>query len=181
MRVSRDSSGPQLNPGDAVSHIIAELEKTRRKRGESKADVARGAGKGEPAVRRLLSGRHANPTVKTLEAVAEHLGLRLVLEPQGPLRIAPTLEELRSKADAIEEIVISHGGRDVRIFGSVARGEARPDSDVDLLIEVSPSTGIFEIGAMEDELSRLLKHSVDVITSVHGRMQHIQDEAVPLR
>jgi len=165
----------------ATSRLIQELDRARRTRGESKADVARGAGLGEPAVRRLLSGRHANPTVKTLEVVAEHLGLRLALERQPEAAAAPTLAEVQAKADLIERVVEAHGGRNVRIFGSVARGDARPGSDVDLLVDVKPGTGLLELGAMEDELQQALGRRVDVVTSGHGRMNHIHDDAVPLR
>jgi uncharacterized protein len=165
----------------STARLIRELDRARRERGESKADVARGTGLGEPAVRRLLSGRHANPTIKTLEAVAEHLGLRLALERQPPVITPPTLAEVRAKADDIERIVAAHGGCNVRVFGSVARGDARPGSDVDLLVELEPGTGLLELGAMEDELSLALDRPVDVVTSAHGRMQHIYDEAVPLR
>lgn len=165
----------------ATARLIEELDRVRRSRGESKADVARGAGLGEPAVRRLLSGGHANPTVKTVEAVAEHLGLRLALERRQSAPTPPTLAALRAKADAIERIVRAHGGCNVRVFGSVARGEAGPGSDVDLLIDVEPGTGLIELGAMEDELEQALGRQVDVVTSGHGRMRHIHDEAVPLR
>ena len=104
-------SGSTPDPsGTVTSRLVEELEAARRERGESKADVARGAGLGEPAVRRLLSGRHANPTVKTLEAVAEHLGLRLAVQRQLPARNAPTMVELRAKAEEIGRIVEAHGG-----------------------------------------------------------------------
>lgn len=171
----------ERSPSSATDRLIEELDQARRARGESKAEVARGAGLGEPAVRRLFSDRHANPTVKTLEAVAEHLGLRLGLERRPGAPTTPTLAELQAKQDAIERIVKAHGGRNVRVFGSVARGDARPGSDVDLLVEVGPGTGLLELGAMEDELEEALGRRVDVVTSGHGRMQHIHDEAVPLR
>ncbi len=179
MPVKTDSKPVPSNA--ATARLIEELDHTRRERGESKAEVARGAGLGEPAVRRLLSGRHANPTVKTLEAIAEHLGLRLSLERQPRALTAPTLAELRASAGEIRRIVEAHGGRNVRVFGSVARGEARPGSDVDLLVDVEPGTGLVELGAMEDELAQALERQVDVVTSAHGRMRHILDEAVPLR
>ncbi|MGQ0431663.1 MAG: nucleotidyltransferase domain-containing protein [Microthrixaceae bacterium] len=177
-----EKTGLRPDPSNAATaRLIEELDRARRDRGESKAEVARGAGLGEPAVRRLLSGRRANPTVRTLEAVAEHLGLRLALEREPRALTVPKLAELRAKVDVIERIVEAHGGRHVRVFGSVARGDARPGSDVDLLVDVEPGTGLLELGAMEDELSEVLGLRVDVVTSGHGRMRHIHDDAVPLR
>lgn len=169
------------SPGSVAARLVRELDRVRMSRGESKADVARATGLGEPAVRRLFSGRHPNPTVRTLETVAAHLGLRLSLEEPPDDQSTPTLAELRSQADVIEGIVTQHGGSNVRVFGSVARDEARPGSDIDLLIDVKPGTGLLELGAIEDELATVLGRRVDVITSGHGRMRHIHDEALPLR
>jgi len=179
MPVKADATPVPAN--SATARLIDELDRARRARGESKADVARGAGLGEPAVRRLFSSRGANPTIRTLEAVAAHLGLQLALASRRGVPTAPTFAELQAKADVIEGIVEAHGGHNVRVFGSVARGDARPDSDVDLLVNVEPGTGLLELGAMEDELAQALDRPVDVVTSAHGRMRHIHDEAVPLR
>ncbi len=168
------------SPG--LARLIEQLDRARRRRGESKADVARGAGMGQPALRRLLSGRHANPTLRTVEAVAEHLGLRLTLEANATSPSdAPSLAEVQSRAAEIERIVEAHGGSNVRVFGSVARGGAHPGSDIDLLIDVAPGTGLLQLGAMEDELETLLGRRVDVVTSGHGPLRHLAAEAVPLR
>jgi predicted nucleotidyltransferase len=50
------------------------------------------------------------------------------------------LELLQQKRDDIRRIATKHGAYNLRVFGSVARGEARPDSDIDLLIEKGPTT-----------------------------------------
>ena len=50
---------------------------------------------------------------------------------------APTLAELRRHRDAIERIAAGHGAANVRVCGSVARGDARPDSDVDLVVDMA--------------------------------------------
>lgn len=165
---------------EVLARLLRQLDEARRARGESKAEVARGAGLSEPAVRRLFSGANPNPTVKTLDAIAEHLGLALSFEPSERAREAPTLEALRAMADDIAKIVGAHGGRNVRVFGSVARGEARPGSDVDLLVEVERGTSLFELSAMETELEALVGCSVDVVTAGHDRMAHIHDDAVAL-
>ena len=172
---------PTATPNDSIGRLVRALDGVRRDRGQSKADVARGAKLGQPAVRRLLAGRHQNPTLKTLEAVAAHLGLRISLEPQPTAPIPPTLAELRRHSDAIERIVTGHHGCNVRVFGSVARGDAHVNSDIDLLVDVEPGTGLLMLGAMEDALALLLERKVDVVTTGHGRMQHIHDDAIPLR
>jgi predicted nucleotidyltransferase len=70
----------------------------------------------------------------------------------------------------------------VRVFGSVARGEATEHSDVDLLIDVAPGTGLFAVEQLTDELADLLPWKVDVVTSgaARDRMAHVLAEAVPL-
>lgn len=175
-------SRPTSASHDVLIRLLSQLDDARRARGESKAEVARGAGLSEPAVRRLFSGANPNPTVKTLDAIAEHLGLALTFERSetGEASKAPTLEALRLRADQIAEIVAAHGGRNVRVFGSVARGQARPGSDVDLLVDLDRGTGLFGLSAMEIELAQLLGCPVDVVTSGHDRMAHIHEEAVAL-
>lgn len=178
---SPDKETEVASNGATTLRLIEELDRVRVSRGESKADVARATGLGEPAVRRLFSDRRANPTIRTLDLVATHLGVRITIEQSPVSRPAPTMVELRSMVDIIEGIVTRHGGGNVRVFGSVARGDARPDSDVDLLIDMPPGTGLLALGALEDELSSALGRKVDVVTSGHRGMKHIHDDAVPLR
>lgn len=70
----------------------------------------------------------------------------------------------------------------VRVVGSVGRGDAGPGSDVDLLVDVRPGTGMFQIAEMEQELADALPWSVDVITAgaAQGRMAGVVEEAVVL-
>ncbi|HMT25140.1 MAG TPA: hypothetical protein PKA24_06500 [Microthrixaceae bacterium] len=50
-----------------------------------------------------------------------------------------------------------------------------------MLIDARPGTGLLELGAMEDEVEQALGRPVDVVSSGHGRVQHIHEEAVPLQ
>ncbi len=52
----------------------------------------------------------------------------------------------------------------IRVFGSVARGDAGPDSDVDLLVRTLPGCGLFRIGGFYVGLEDLLRHKVDILT-----------------
>jgi uncharacterized protein len=90
---------------------------------------------------------------------------------------------LKDKREEILRIAAKHGAYHVRVFGSVARGEARADSDVDLLVELSPGRSLLDHAALQIELEELLGRKVDVVTE-QGLKTRVRDrvlrEAVPL-
>jgi predicted nucleotidyltransferase len=92
-------------------------------------------------------------------------------------------ELLKAKRDDILRIAERYGARNVRIFGSVARGEARPDSDVDVLVDLEPGRSLLDLGGLLMDLQDLLGCKVDVVTE-RGLRSRIRDrvlrEAVPL-
>ncbi|MGH8546281.1 MAG: nucleotidyltransferase family protein [Gammaproteobacteria bacterium] len=92
-------------------------------------------------------------------------------------------ELLKERREEILRIAARHGAHNVRIFGSVARGEAGPQSDIDLLVDVGSRTSSwFPTGLIED-LEKLLGRKVDVLTD-GGVSRYLRDqiyrEAVPL-
>ncbi len=74
------------------------------------------------------------------------------------------IETLHAHRRAILELAARHGARNVRVFGSIARGEDRPDSDVDLLVDVEPGRSLLDVIALEQDLEALLGRPVDVQT-----------------
>jgi uncharacterized protein len=70
----------------------------------------------------------------------------------------------RDKRDEILRIAAGHGARDVRVFGSLARGEAGPDSDIDILVRLDPGRSLLDIIAIKQDLEDLLGCDVDVVT-----------------
>ncbi|MBV9401077.1 MAG: nucleotidyltransferase family protein [Bryobacterales bacterium] len=75
----------------------------------------------------------------------------------------PSLDSLCAKRAEICSIAAKHGAGNVRVFGSVARGEARPDSDIDFLIDVvGPTTPWFPGGLLND-LEAFLGQGVDIV------------------
>ncbi len=87
------------------------------------------------------------------------------------------------KREAILRLAAEHGASNVRVFGSVARGEARPDSDVDFIMSFDDHTSIFELVGLWLELKELLEREVDLIAdhpSGGSIMQAARKEAVPL-
>jgi predicted nucleotidyltransferase len=77
--------------------------------------------------------------------------------------------------DEILAIARRNGATSVSVFGSRARGDGRPDSDLDLLIEIAPRTSLFDLGRMYVELNELLDIEVDVVTVGSLRPQ-VRDE-----
>lgn len=71
---------------------------------------------------------------------------------------------LNQYRDRIREIGLRHRVSGVRVFGSVLRGEDTDDSDLDILVEPTADTTLFDIGAIQYELSELLGFRVDVLT-----------------
>jgi uncharacterized protein len=64
----------------------------------------------------------------------------------------------------INRIAAAHGAGNVRVFGSVSRGEAGSDSDLDLLVDMSEGRSLFDLVALSDELEDTLGVDVDVVT-----------------
>ena len=92
-------------------------------------------------------------------------------------------ELLKEKRREILSIAARHGARNVRVFGSVARGEAGPDSDVDLLVEVGADHTAFFPGGLIADLEELLGKKVQVVTQegLHWYIrERVLEEAVPL-
>ena len=94
-----------------------------------------------------------------------------------------TADSLRSRRTEILAVARKRGARNVRVFGSVARGDAGPDSDIDILVEFEPGRSLLDHAGLMLDLSELLGCKVDVVTD-RGLRPRIRDrvllEAVPL-
>jgi predicted nucleotidyltransferase len=94
-----------------------------------------------------------------------------------------TRETLRQKREAILDIARRYGAHDVRLFGSVARGENTEASDVDILVRFERGRSLFDHGGLMADLEDLLGVKVDVISEGGMRERfrsRVLDEAVPL-
>ena len=89
---------------------------------------------------------------------------------------------LEQRRAAVVDMVRAHKGRNVAVFGSVARGEAGPGSDVDLLVEFEPDSSLLDLIDLEEALTDLLGVQVDVISvgALLERDVEIRRDAVPL-
>ena len=95
-----------------------------------------------------------------------------------------TLQDLRTtRRDQILKLAAERGARRVRVFGSVVRGDNRPDSDVDFLVEMEAGRTLFDLSGLVLDLQGLLGAPVDVVTEAGLRSrirERVLAEAVPL-
>jgi predicted nucleotidyltransferase len=75
-----------------------------------------------------------------------------------------SIDTLHAHRQEVLELAARHGARNVRVFGSMARGDDRPDSDVDLLVDIEPGRTLLDLIALEQDLEELLGRSVEVLT-----------------
>ena len=90
---------------------------------------------------------------------------------------------IRLNREDILKIATKHGVRNVRVFGSVARGEAGPESDVDFLVDAGPATSSWFPGGLIVDLEALLGRRVEVVTErgLHPLLREsVLREAVPI-
>lgn len=92
-------------------------------------------------------------------------------------------ELIRQKRQEIIHLAAKHGAHNVRVFGSAARGEAGPSSDIDLLVELESGRSLLDHVALVQDLEDLLCRRVDVVTerSLHWYIRdRVIEEAVRL-
>lgn len=99
------------------------------------------------------------------------------------LRAPITLDDLRARRDEILALAERYGAYNVRVFGSVARGEATADSDVDLLVSYRPGTSLWDAVGLWQDMQELLGCEVSLVGEDHRDTRfyrRIRQDAVPL-
>lgn len=154
----------------------------------SQTEVARRALVAQSVISAYESGRR-EPSVSMLERLVRATGHRLVLDLERSNDYSPGLPDtplgrrLRQRRRSILACAALHGAQNVRVFGSIARGEDRPDSDVDLLVDLDKGTGLFALEALRRELSEILSVPVDIALSDSLRprvREEVEREAIPI-
>ncbi|HEX6012984.1 MAG TPA: nucleotidyltransferase family protein [Geminicoccaceae bacterium] len=93
------------------------------------------------------------------------------------------LQDIRAKRRRLLALAARHGARNLRVFGSVPRGEADEDSDVDFLVDLEPGRSLIDLGALLVDLEAELGRRVDVVTEAGLRpalRERVLKDAVPL-
>lgn len=144
------------------------LGEARSRAGLSQSELARRAGVSQSVISEYEAGGRepALPTLSKLIAATGHR-LSIDLERTDPavrgLPNTPLGRRLRQHRRALLEAVAGAGGRNLRVFGSVARGQEGPCSDIDLLVDLPDKTSLFALFQLEGTLERILKVKVDLV------------------
>jgi predicted nucleotidyltransferase/DNA-binding XRE family transcriptional regulator len=164
------------------------LRAARTRAGLSQAELAARAGVTQSVISVYESGRR-QPALTTLAALVEAAGCRLDVRVQAPRgrslsRLSgPLGQRLRRHRAAVLRAAAAHGVGITGVFGSVARGEDRDDSDVDLLVRLRPDTSLFKLGRLAAHLEELLGARVDLVPTASlkpGVRQNVLSELIAL-
>jgi uncharacterized protein len=141
------------------------LAQVRHEAGLTQAELARRAGTSQAMVARYENGA-ASPTVRTLTRLLRAAGHELKLSgpatSAGPRR-SPAAALLREHRAEIRAAADAVGAENVRVFGSVARGDDTPESDIDLLVDFpAHERGLFPLLQLAGEIKSLVGRPVDV-------------------
>lgn len=156
----------------------------RHQAGLSQVELASRAGVTQSVVSAYESGAR-QPSLPMLERLVGAAGreLELLLRPSLPSTDGPLGQRLWSHRRRVKQIIASHGLHRVRVFGSVARGKEGPGSDIDLLVDVPPGVGLFELGRCQSELESLLGAKVELVPAADlkpGMATEVLSEACEL-
>jgi hypothetical protein len=136
----------------------------------SQTELARRAGVSQSVISAYESG-HREPSLATLTRMVTATGHTIKLdleENNGAIRGLPDTpigRRLRRNRSALLAVAARHGAKNLRVFGSVARGEDTFESDVDIVADLPSGIGLLELGEFERELSEILKANVDLVPS----------------
>ena len=143
------------------------LRQARKGAGLSQVELAARAGVTQSVISAYESG-HRQPAIPTLAALAKAAGYELVVGlRQRPRRLGrltgPVGRRVRRRRHEVVAAAAAHGVSNLRVFGSVARGEDEPDSDVDLLADLPAGLSLFGLGRVQAELEAILGARVDLV------------------
>lgn len=142
------------------------LRSKRLAAGMSQRELAARSGVPQPNIAAYERGRRS-PMPETLARLEAALAV-------------PTLDRVRAAREDILRVAARRGLADIRVFGSVARGEADAGSDIDLLVHPGPAASVFDLAGFMAEIEELLGVGVDVVSDrgTGPTMDRIRTEAI---
>lgn len=152
------------------------IRDSRKAGGLTQAALSKRASTTQPAISLYERGRLV-PDLETASRLLAATGQELVVDVR-PLKSVRA--RVLAAATAIKDSASRHGLSEVRLFGSVARGEDRPGSDVDLLVDPTQDTGLLDLFAFAAEVEELLGGGIRVDVSSSRSVSRSIPEALNL-
>jgi predicted nucleotidyltransferase/DNA-binding XRE family transcriptional regulator len=145
-----------------IQSAASTLRSARTRAGLTQTELAQRAGISQSVVSAYESSKR-EPSFETLRRLIMATGfdLDVVLVPARPR--SPRRQAIDRDAPRLRPAFAKLGAHNIRLFGSVARGDDGPESDIDLLVDLDPDVGLFALGRMRIEAERILGAPVDVV------------------
>lgn len=172
---------------DAPASSGALLAEARHRAGLTQSQFAQRAGVTRSVISAYESGAR-QPSMPMLQRLVAASGLQLAIDVRQP---APAISRLTGPLGtlvlrhrrAINALAATRGASNLRVFGSVARGEETEHGDIDLLVDLAPHTGQIGLSTLQRDLSTLLSATVDLVPTSDLKpdvARQVLIEAVPL-
>ena len=163
------------------------LRQARKRASLSQVNLAARAGVTQSVISAYESGQR-QPSLPALARLVNAAGFELTLGLRGPpgrLRqlSGPVGRRVRRHRKDLVAAAAAHGVSNLRVFGSVARGEDRPDSDVDLLADLPPGLSLFGLSRLEADLEGILGARVNLIPAADlkpGVRERVESDLIAL-
>lgn len=163
------------------------LRDARTRAGLTQTELAQRAGTTQSVISAYESDRR-QPALATLAGLVEATGLALEVRVRTPRRpierlTGPVGRRVRRHRRKLVTTAATHGITHLQVFGSVARGEDRPDSDVDILADIPHGLGLLGLGRAREDLENILNAPVDLVPATALKpdvAKRISEDLVPL-
>ncbi len=161
-----------FNPAPAA--LLVRIAEHARAQGLSRRALAQRAGVRPETLSRIVS--RGTCDFATLERLATAAGLRLGIQDDPPRAVGQGRAEVLRRQSLIRTLAKAHGARSIELFGSAARGEDRPGSDLDFLVELEPGRSLLDLIGLAEDLQDALGRKVEAITAA-GMKPRVLKEA----
>jgi hypothetical protein len=147
----------------AAAATLARIAAAAKSRGLSRRALALRAGVRPETVSRIAS--RGTCDFATLERLAAAVGLRLELHDETAQTAGSGRDAVLRRQALIRTLAKAHGARSVDLFGSAARGEDLPGSDLDFVVELEPGRSLLDLIGLAEDLQEALGRKVEAFTA----------------
>lgn len=152
-----------MTPSSTAAATLERITAAAKSRGLNRRALAQRAGLRPETVSRIAS--RGTCDFATLERLAAAAGLRLGLQDEVPHAAGQARSEVLRKQALVRTLAKAHGARSVELFGSAARNEDGPGSDLDFLVELEPGRSMLDLIGLAGDLQEALGRKVEAVTA----------------